>query len=447
MTTDQSPPLDFDANVIKAIESQSLPAINEAIKQAFENNAASTKALMILGGDSTHPWITVAETLPIENRSDVRALFSAWRMNEAAGRDRDVQTLREAFSVCKSLHRVYGHTQSYEFYPKGLLGLAANSTEADALCWREKIKTVRVHLGQHSLQNLKCDVLESFSPTRELADEDHQLYIYGKYNKVRPHVLACLEFRDYGVYNDEYHDPSSYGYLHVARSKEDMDAWLAQTPSMQRQHAFMSKVSWNLEQWQRSQVYGDDSEPFELREISQAQVREFDRIFTMESELGRPITHACAVGSKEVVNQLIIAGAKPTRIPADGDGLSPIHCAAAGGQTEIIKLLVEQHGVDVNERDPQGRTPLMTAVQFRNAPSTLTLFELGADTQAITHDNRNLMDLLKEQRRCLSLNAQGITMPTEELMALIHAHQAKQIMTHIHSTGEKYGQRLSTTLK
>ncbi len=63
----------------------------------------------------------------------------------------------------------------------------------------------------------------------------------------------------------------------------------------------------------------------------------------------------------EVVAELLKSGACPSTQISSNENGSALHLAAAWGHLEIMKLLVENHGTDLNQRDGEGRTPLFFA--------------------------------------------------------------------------------------
>jgi len=74
-----------------------------------------------------------------------------------------------------------------------------------------------------------------------------------------------------------------------------------------------------------------------------------------------PLAVAVGEGHVETTAELLKLGAYPnTKISADENG-SALHAAAAWGHLEVMKLLAETEGVDLNQKDDQGRTPLFFA--------------------------------------------------------------------------------------
>ena len=64
----------------------------------------------------------------------------------------------------------------------------------------------------------------------------------------------------------------------------------------------------------------------------------------------------------------------------DNQGLGPLHIAAANGNAEIMKLLVRKFGVDINEKDKDGNTPLYwTIINGHIDKANFLINELGAN--------------------------------------------------------------------
>ena len=78
----------------------------------------------------------------------------------------------------------------------------------------------------------------------------------------------------------------------------------------------------------------------------------------------------------------------PTSINAcDESGLAPLHCAAAAGQVDSIKALVEAGALQfLSAPDIEGITPLHYAANEGAAEAVDYLLELGADTNAVDAD-------------------------------------------------------------
>jgi ankyrin repeat protein len=65
--------------------------------------------------------------------------------------------------------------------------------------------------------------------------------------------------------------------------------------------------------------------------------------------------------------------------PADY-GLTPLHIAAKGNNTEIVRLLIEANAAP-DSRDSIGNTPLITACKYGNSGAARLLIESNADTK------------------------------------------------------------------
>ncbi|MHB0939176.1 MAG: ankyrin repeat domain-containing protein [Armatimonadota bacterium] len=88
-----------------------------------------------------------------------------------------------------------------------------------------------------------------------------------------------------------------------------------------------------------------------------------------------PLYKACATGSLECVNELLVRGADTT-IP-NLDRRTPLHAAAGGGWEKILALLIG-HGARFNAKDVLGVTPLHLAARAGRADMVQTLLDYGA---------------------------------------------------------------------
>ncbi|OHD55502.1 MAG: hypothetical protein A2Y33_11880 [Spirochaetes bacterium GWF1_51_8] len=107
-----------------------------------------------------------------------------------------------------------------------------------------------------------------------------------------------------------------------------------------------------------------------------------------ESDLGTPLTVACASGRLEIAKFLIDAGADINTVGNPGWNL--LMFSINGENYEITELLVEK-GVDINHHDWDGVTPIFYAVWKRDIDTIRLLLENGADVTVETKDGESLM--------------------------------------------------------
>lgn len=126
-----------------------------------------------------------------------------------------------------------------------------------------------------------------------------------------------------------------------------------------------------------------------------------------DSELLKTI-HASDISR---VKSLLKEGADPDE--KDRDGATALHYAAAFEHSgEIAKLLVEEHGLNIEATESGGITALRYALSRKNIPTLLFLIEKGASVDKKDNDGRTVMDwvdtyqLREEVENALALRQQ-----------------------------------------
>jgi ankyrin repeat protein len=82
----------------------------------------------------------------------------------------------------------------------------------------------------------------------------------------------------------------------------------------------------------------------------------------------------------------------------DKQGWSPIHYAATGPDTTIVKLLLDK-GAPIDARSPNGSTPLMMAAQYGAEASVDLLLQRGADPQLRNERGLSAADFARLAKR------------------------------------------------
>ncbi len=79
-------------------------------------------------------------------------------------------------------------------------------------------------------------------------------------------------------------------------------------------------------------------------------------------------------------------------------GWTPLHYAATNGHLDMMKLLLEHHAY-IDAESPNGSTPLMMAAQYANAQTVQLLLDAGADPQIKNQQQLSAMDFAHRASR------------------------------------------------
>jgi Ankyrin repeats (3 copies)/Ankyrin repeats (many copies) len=98
-----------------------------------------------------------------------------------------------------------------------------------------------------------------------------------------------------------------------------------------------------------------------------------------------PLYYAARLGFQDLVKRFIAEN--PEHVNAKGGReMTPMHAAASGGHTNILRLL-RGHGADVGSRNQYGETPLHAASWSGKVEAGRCLLDLGADINARNEDD------------------------------------------------------------
>ncbi len=109
-----------------------------------------------------------------------------------------------------------------------------------------------------------------------------------------------------------------------------------------------------------------------------------------------PLGLACYFGQPEVARYLVLKGADVNLPSNNGFNVYPIHSAAAGNYTEIVRMLIE-NGATVNVKQQAGSTPLHSAAQNGNLEMLILMLENGAEVNARMEGGKLPADLAREK--------------------------------------------------
>ncbi len=110
---------------------------------------------------------------------------------------------------------------------------------------------------------------------------------------------------------------------------------------------------------------------------------------------------AAFFGEEDAAKLLVERGAQVDLVARNANiHVTPLHSAAAGSRSGIVKLLLE-HGADPNAAQDGGFTPLHSAAQNGDRESAEALLEAGAEPSLANDDGKTPADLADDKTRDL----------------------------------------------
>ena len=109
-----------------------------------------------------------------------------------------------------------------------------------------------------------------------------------------------------------------------------------------------------------------------------------------------PLGLACYFGQFEVARYLVLKGADVNLPSKNGFNVYPIHSAAAGNYTDIVRMLLE-NGAYVNVKQQAGATPLHSAAQNGNLEMLILMLENGAEVNNRMEGGKLAADLARDK--------------------------------------------------
>ena len=114
-----------------------------------------------------------------------------------------------------------------------------------------------------------------------------------------------------------------------------------------------------------------------------------------------PLHDAAQYDSLPEISELIRLGADPSAINREGD--TPLHLAAFSNKYDIIKLLSQSHGVDLNVQNNLGETAAHVAVKRGSREALHTLLELNCRMDIFSNDGLTPLHVAIKMNDCLTI--------------------------------------------
>eukprot|EP00298_Acanthocystis_sp_HF-20_P011924 c19638_g1_i1.p1 GENE.c19638_g1_i1~~c19638_g1_i1.p1 ORF type:complete len:605 (-),score=171.38 c19638_g1_i1:180-1994(-) len=132
----------------------------------------------------------------------------------------------------------------------------------------------------------------------------------------------------------------------------------------------------------------------ELNEYFKNATNEEKNVINEFDSHGYTMVHLAAKnGSIEQLKILECNGGIFDKMTKNNEVCSAIHLAAASGQLEVIRFLVENHKIDINLQDALGYTPIAYAAMSSHLHLISPLIQLGADINTKNKEGRGLAHL------------------------------------------------------
>ena len=116
-----------------------------------------------------------------------------------------------------------------------------------------------------------------------------------------------------------------------------------------------------------------------------------DAVSLINSEEYTPLLYAINIRAPPSIINLLLNEGKPDPNFRIKDGLTAIKLATIRNNTELLEILVNKHGVDVDTPDAYDISPLQYAVRFSSPDTVETLIRLEADINRIDERGYNLL--------------------------------------------------------
>ncbi len=126
----------------------------------------------------------------------------------------------------------------------------------------------------------------------------------------------------------------------------------------------------------------------------------------------QPPLHAAAILraplGPEMVTLLLEAGAE-LHAPRPADNWTPLQCAAAAGNTEVLQLLIERGAsVNLTTMGKPDEAPLLLAARYDHPATALVLLDHGADPMLRTSEGLSAWQLNRDAALRQALEAKGV---------------------------------------